>query len=440
MNTYEADILYRLVASAEERSITVRIFDSVAEDDFADPGCRDLFVAARNGWVANGRLAPETFTRCGILTDIITSDAETKYFPLEDIITRLKTETIRRRAISIGNAIVSSSGTDPEKALEDASRRILEVRSTISASRSGGEYTDAVRDWRLRRTSPALSAEDVYEKMVISRERGGRGFTSGVWWWDETAGMFRRGNTYVLAGYPGVGKSTLALNIGWAMARRRLRVWYYCIELTSEESFEILAGLVVGRATLTHDDEVAAYAEIQSYPFKFFEPHKSMTWQEHMAVIERTAREERFDVVIIDNFSFMVRVGRNKFEAEEEASAKLKGLSQELSIPIVVLHHLRKPESDQTEPEPNQHTVRGSGAICADASDVFILHHPMVTDSEEDNGTRHPVGYLMCGKPRWGKGGKRYVRLDGSKRLYGPASWDEYPKKSNSRKGMRRME
>ena len=161
-----------------------------------------------------------------------------------------------------------------------------------------------------------------------------------------------------------------------------------------------------------------------------------MSWQEHVATIERTTRAERFDLVIIDNFSFLVRVGRNKLEAEEEASARLKGLAQELSIPIVVLHHLRKPESDQTEPEPTQHTVRGSGAICADASDVFILHHPLQTDSEDN--TRHPVGFLMSGKPRWGKGGKRYVRLEGDKRLYSPATWDEYPRKKNG--GRRRME
>lgn len=443
MNTYEVDILYRLVASAEERSITVRIFDAVNEEDFGDPGCRDLFRAARVGWNETGRLAPETFTRCGILTDIITTDSETRFFPLDDVIARLKVETIRRKTTAVGNAMIAAANADPEKALEDGARRILEIRASIEAQKSGREYSDAVRDWRNRKTSPALTAEDVLEKIAIARERGGRGFDSGIWWWDETAGQFRRGNTYVIAGYPGVGKTTLAINLAWSMARRNLRVWYYAIELTSEESFEVLGGLVTGKAVLDPADEIAAYAEIQARPFRFFEPHRSMSWQEHTGLIERTARAEKFDVVIIDNFSYMVRVGKNKFEAEEEASAKLKGLSQELSIPIIVLHHLRKPESDQSEPEPNQHTVRGSGAICADASDVFILHHPMVVDSDEEcAGTRHPVGFLMCGKPRWGKGGKRYLRLDGSKRQYGPATWEEYPKKNNGRgrKGRRMME
>lgn len=432
MNAYETDVLYRLCASAEERSITVRIFDAITEDDFGDPACKGLFLAAKECWNEKGRLTPEAFTRSPIIQDILSAESETRFFPIDDVLARLKIETIRRRATAVGNVLVTSAGKDPEKALEVAARSILEIRTSIEAAKAGGEYSDAVREWRARRTSPALTAEDVYEKIVIARERGGRGFSSGIWWWDEVAGRFRRGNTYVLAGYPGVGKTTLALNLGWAMALGGRRVWYYGIELLSEEAFEVLAGLVVGKATLDAADEVTAYAEIQGSPFRFFEPPKTMTWQEHVATIERTARAEKFDIVIIDNFSYMVRVGRNKFEAEEEASARLKGLAQELSIPIIVLHHLRKPESDQTEPEPTQHTVRGSGAICADASDVFILHHPLMTESEE--ATRHPVGFLMSGKPRWGKGGKRYVRLEGDKRLYSPATWDEYPRKKNGGK------
>jgi replicative DNA helicase len=429
VNAYEVDVLYRLVASAEERSMTVRIMDAVTEDDFGDPACRDLFRTVRQGWETTGRLTPETFMRCGILSDIITGDSESRFFPIDDVIGRLKVETVRRKATTVGNALVTAAGADPEKALEVAARQILEIRASVEAAKAGGEYSDAVREWRARRTSPALTAEDVYEKIVIARERGGRSFSSGLWWWDEVAGRFRRGNTYVLAGYPGVGKTTLALNLGWAMSIGGLRVWYYGIELLSEETFEILAGLVVGKANLDAADEVTAYATIQGSRFRFFEPNRAMTWSEHLAVIERTARAERFDLVIIDNFSFLVRVGRNKLESEEEASGRLKGLAQELSIPILVLHHLRKPESDQVEPEPTQHSVRGSGAICADASDVFVLHHPLMTESEE--ATRSPVGFLMCGKPRWGKGGKRYVRLEGDKRLYSPATWDEYPRKKN---------
>jgi replicative DNA helicase len=436
VNAYEVDVLYRLCASAQERSITVRILDAITEDDFGDPACKGLFLAVKECWNEKGRLTPETFTRSPIIHDILSAESETRFFPIDDILGRLKVETTRRKATSVGNALISSIGADPEKALEDAARRILEIRASIEAAKAGGEYTDAVREWRSRRKSVALTAEDVYEKIVIARERGGRGFSSGIWWWDEVAGRMRRGNTYVIAGYPGVGKTTLAVNIGWAMSLKGLRVWDYCVELLSEESFEILAGHVMGKATLDAADEIAAYAEIQGRPFRFFEPNKAMTWQEHLATIERVSRAERFDVVIVDNFSFLVRVGRNKLEAEEEASARLKGLAQELSIPIIVLHHLRKPESDQTEPEPTQHSVRGSGAICADASDVFILHHPLMTDSEE--ATRSPVGFLMSGKPRWGKGGKRYVRLEGDKRLYSPATWDEYPRKKNG--GRRRVE
>jgi len=74
--------------------------------------------------------------------------------------------------------------------------------------------------------------------------------------------------------------------------------------------------------------------------------------------------------------------------------------------------------------------MKGSGAILADASDAFILHHPI---GDEETHTRHEVGYLLSGKPRWGKGGKRYVRLEGAMRTYFPAIAGEY-KRGGGRK------
>jgi replicative DNA helicase len=254
---------------------------------------------------------------------------------------------------------------------------------------------------------------------------------TGVDWWDSFAGPLRKGNVYIIAGYPGAGKTTLALNLAWSMALAGRKVWYYCLELDPEEVFEVLAGHILKDASVTEDMMAQAYAIVAPTGFRFYQPCGYMGWEEHLRSIGKAVSGSGIEVLFIDNLSFLTRVKSNTFEAENVVSAKIKSLAQQLRIPIVVLHHLRKPGDDQTEPEPNVHSMKGSGAILADASDAFILHHPML-----DNGfnTRHPVGYLLSGKPRWGTGGKRYVRLEGSQRTYFPAGASEYSGKKRRQK------
>lgn len=314
--------------------------------------------------------------------------------------------------------------TNPIIKIEEHKRQI------IKEIRERQEYLQGIEG--LRKKFPrALTAEYVWEKMLLRRQKGEQSIPTGVQWWDEWAGPFRRGNTYVLAGYAGAGKTTLALNLAWSMAKRGVMVWYYCLELSSDEVFEVLGGHVLGRANITPDDEALAYSIIQPTGFRFFESDKYLPWDKHLELIHDEVRKAEIQFVVIDNLSFLTRVARNTFEVESVASAKIKALSQELDIPILLIHHLRKPESDSAEPEPTAHSMRGSGAILADASDAFILHHPLI---ENEQQSRHQVGYILSGKPRWGMGGKRYVYLNGGARKYGPASAIDYPKQQRRRK------
>ena len=302
--------------------------------------------------------------------------------------------------------------------------------NVIALGKLRKDYIDLVRDFRKKFVSPSETAEDVYEKVLAIEARPDRFLTTGVRWWDDFAGPFRRGNTYVLAGYPGAGKTTLALNLAWGMAQLGKKVWYYCLELSDVEVFEVLTGHIQKRADVVKGDYARSYAQVQGTGFRFFNPQKYLTWEEHLDQICETVRKEEMDAVFIDNLGFLTRATKNTFEVENVASARIKGLAQELEIPIVLLHHLRKPESDSVEPDPNVHSIKGSGAILADASDAFILHHPI---SDIEKQTRHEVGYLLSGKPRWGKGGKLYVRLEGNMRTYFPDVSERYSRPKTRR-------
>jgi replicative DNA helicase len=294
-----------------------------------------------------------------------------------------------------------------------------ETRQEIAVRREFLQVLDGMRELQSR----ALTAEYCWEKLLLQRKMGEAGLLTGVEWWDRFAGPFRRANVYCLAGYQGVGKTTLAAALTWPLAKRGLKVWNYCMELTATETFAVVAGHVLGKAALTEEDETRAYATIQTSGYRFFEPERDLSWEQHLAIIQKTVRAEKIDLVVIDNFSYLTSVARNSYETERVAAKALKGLAQELEIPIIVIAHLRKPDRDDSEPKPTAHSVLGSGAITQVASDVFIVHYPLV-DSEDN--TRQAVGYVFSGKPRWTKGGRIYLQYDGSARSFSQSSAEQF--------------
>jgi replicative DNA helicase len=295
------------------------------------------------------------------------------------------------------------------------------------------KYLASIESARKGFVLPILTADDVLEMRVLSKRFDENPIISGVPFWDGLVGSFRRGNLYVLAGYAGTGKTTLAVQLSWAIAKQNRAVWFYCLELTPIEVMEVLAGHIVEDVNPTDEQYVLANTLAHKSGFRFFDSTVYRTWEEHLSIITKTVKTHAIEMVVIDNFHYLTRVQRNATETEGVASQRLKGLAQECNIPVLLLHHLRKPDSDSGEPDPTMHALRGASALLNDASAVVLLHHPLCDTGNAEEGERQQVGKLRYAKARWGKSGTRFVELIGHKRQYIEATHDRY-KRGEARK------
>lgn len=281
-----------------------------------------------------------------------------------------------------------------------------------------------------------LTTDDVWEMKLLEDQYDESPIRTGASFWDELVGSLRKGNLYVLAGYPGAGKTTLAAQLAWGVAKQGKKVWFYCLELKPTEVLEVLVGHIRGNAQPTEEDYAVGCTLAQNSGFMFFDSRNYKRWEDHLENIVQGIKKSHYELIVIDNFHFLTRVSKNGFEVEGVVSQRLKVLSQECNVPILLIHHLRKPDGDGQEAEPSVHALRGSSALLNDASAVVLLHHPIMDSEGEAEGERHPVGKLRYAKARWGKGGTRYVQLVGVERRYEQAYSEQY---IGPRRGGRRL-
>lgn len=276
-----------------------------------------------------------------------------------------------------------------------------------------------------------LDAERVYEQYQIHRAQEGKGITSGISWWDNLVGPFRPSNLYILAGYAGIGKSTLAAQVTWEIAKKGRIVWYYCLEMSVLEVFKLVTEHILKKREPTDEDYSKAYCVIQDTGFRFFDPSvASIKATDQFDFIAEAVKENGVEFLVIDNFNYLSRTDRNSNEFEGVMSKRAKQISVECKIPVMMLHHPRKPEGE--EKEPDNHSLKGSSSIVNDASAVIVVHRKPVNGTEPGDEDRENLTALKVTKSRWKKGGRDNIYYETDKANFRQATQFDYQARATS--------
>ncbi|HEX9115259.1 MAG TPA: replicative DNA helicase [Anaerolineae bacterium] len=219
------------------------------------------------------------------------------------------------------------------------------------------------------------------------------GVPSGFSRLDRLLGGFQKSDLVILAARPGVGKTSLALNIAVNAAKRYgQRVAFFSLEMSSEQLVQRLlsAETAINQQRLRlgdiNEDEwmllMEAASEL-SETMLFIDDTPAVSALELRTKARRLQAEHGLDMVIVDYLQLMRGEGRNENRVQEISyiTRSLKGLARELEVPLLALSQLSRAVEQRTDHKPVLSDLRESGSIEQDADIVmFIYREDMVKD------------------------------------------------------------
>lgn len=213
---------------------------------------------------------------------------------------------------------------------------------------------------------------------------GLRGISTGFRDLDNTLAGLQKSNLIILAARPGMGKSTLALNMAQHMAlKAKKSVGYFSLEMSVEE---LVDRLLVAEADIdawklkTGKLSEAEFTKLSMAMGKLAEAKIHIDDTPALSILEMRTRARRLqvehgvDVIMVDYLQLARgRTTDNRVQEVAEISQGLKNLARELKVPVVGLSQLNRSVEQRGVKRPQLSDLRESGSIEQDADVVMFL-------------------------------------------------------------------
>lgn len=228
----------------------------------------------------------------------------------------------------------------------------------------------------------------------------------------KTCGLHKQELT-IIGARPGVGKTTLALQIAEHIAEKGIETAIISLEMSDTQ---IIQKMIAKRTKINSykmrmgtmeqadiDAMAIAGTEISELPIHLIT--KARTLQHIENIARKLKNRSNLGLLVIDYIQLIKNKGRfgNREQEVADITRTLKLLSLELDIPIIGLCQLSR---NATRQEPTLADLRESGAIEQDADNVLFLYQ-----EKEEEGTFVDIT-LKIAKQRAGEIGKIYLKFN----------------------------
>src|SRR5665213_1044951 len=405
--------------------------------------------------------------------------------PIHQKIYQLTSELVRANKVATPVTLKTFIGADVDIGGMTVSQYLARLAAEATTIINAEDYGHTVYDLSIRRAliivgedmvnvaydapvdfAPRAQIEDaerkLYELAETGRYDGGfqlfsQSLTTALDELDRMMGGLQPSDLIILAGRPGMGKSALATNIGYNVARAwrgEVRpdghtvtanggiVGFFSLEMSAEQ----LATRIIAEQTGIPSNQIrrggiseAEFEKIKDHSIelqnlKFFvDQTGGLSVAQLAARARRLKRQRGLDLLIIDYLQLLQgstkRSSENRVQEITEITTKLKALAKELNVPVLALSQLSRQVESRDDKRPQLSDLRESGSIEQDADVVLFvfreeyyhqMRKPLENNREKfaewlaEGDKVHGKAEVIIGKQRHGPTGTVELQFEGA--------------------------
>jgi len=306
------------------------------------------------------------------------------------------------------SAMVLDGAGDAGAMLEAAEQKVYAIRRGRSAQNM---------------VPVSMVLEDVMAHLAELTASGGKtlpGLSTGLSAVDAKINGLNKSDLLLLAARPGMGKTSMALNVALSAARESGKtVAIFSLEMSKEQLVTRLIaseGLVENTRLVTGNLRESDWQRIAEAASSLSRMDIRIDDNPLLTVADMNAKCRRLDnlgLVVIDYLQLMTSAGgkgysgENRQQAVSDISRMLKIMAKELQVPVLCLSQLSRANEKRDDKRPVLSDLRESGAIEQDADIVLFLYRDDYYNSDSE---KRNVAECIVAKNRHGETGKVELR------------------------------
>jgi len=368
---------------------------------------------------------------------------------------------LRRNLILIGEEMTSTAyDSDVEmtadKQIEEAEKQLFDLAEK-------GRYDGGFQGFNLALRDAIEMASEAY-----SRDGTLSGTATGLSDLDRLMGGLQRSDLIILAARPAMGKTSLATNIAFHVARnwknevtpdghRKTvdggQVAFFSLEMSAEQ---LATRILAEQAEISSSDirrgnihesqfhRLVETSNVMAQVPLYIDDTGGLSIRQLVAGARRLKRQKGVDLIIIDYVQLLSgssrKANENRVQELTEITTTLKALAKELEVPIIALSQLSRQVENREDKHPQLADLRESGSIEQDADVVLFVYREeyYLKNKEPKEGTPEHLAWqgemdkvhgraeVIIGKQRHGPTGTVQLAFEANLTRFSDLARSEY--------------
>ena len=367
--------------------VHARIFETaaarIAKNNLASPVTLKAFLADDEGLKELG--GPAYLVRL--------AGAAVSSFAVRDYAQMIYDLAVRRDLIALGREISDKAAkvdvaNEPREQIVEAEQKLYKIAEQGQAESGFQSFLKAVTD--------AVNVANA----AYQRDGGLAGVSTGLIDMDRKLGGLHKSDLLILAGRPSMGKTSLATNLAFNIAKAYKKgvrhdgtegaieggvVGFYSLEMSAEQ----LAARILSEAAEIPSEQIRkgdmteeefrrfvdAAKSLEACPL-YIDDTPALPISQLAARARRLKRTHGLDVLMVDYLQLVRGTGKSENRVNEisEITMGLKAIAKEPDIPVIALSQLSRQVESRDDKRPQLSDLRESGSIEQDADVVMFVY------------------------------------------------------------------